>query len=415
MDTAAAVLDRHRSHFQRSEFQAAAALLDGWLLALPEHRDPGADLVRLERVRVSLASGAFLEASGGLRDLAGSAIGETPLWHALTGVLAGLLGDMARAEDATWEAAAAYRREGRMERVAAVFSNLAMFRIEEGRLDEAGWLVEHAMAVGPDPDQRSATLAIRGQVAVERGALDAGLACLDEAITGAEERGNAWACGQALSASVAVTSRLGHLDQAQDRLDRARRLLAPLPSPFPAATAEVWAGFLDVARGDRAAAEARLRSGWVPLREGLSCFDADLGGREAIRTLARALGQDPPRTQAVGRPLLRVGADGAWLQVGTAAPAAVRSRAARRILLALATAGPSTPPLAADRLIAAGWPGERILREAALNRLYVALSGLRALGLSSVLVTQREGYGLSASHVDVVSGGLPPGPAPRTP
>lgn len=49
----------------------------------------------------------------------------------------------------------------------------------------------------------------------------------------------------------------------------------------------------------------------------------------------------------------------------------------------------------ATEVIAAGWPGERIGTEAALNRAYVALSSLRKKGLHELLVRTGGGYALS--------------------
>lgn len=52
-----------------------------------------------------------------------------------------------------------------------------------------------------------------------------------------------------------------------------------------------------------------------------------------------------------------------------------------------------------DDLISAGWPGETILGDAALNRAYVALSTLRKKGLRDVLLRVGGGYALSQSVV----------------
>ncbi len=48
-------------------------------------------------------------------------------------------------------------------------------------------------------------------------------------------------------------------------------------------------------------------------------------------------------------------------------------------------------PLDLDALLAAGWPGERVLPEAASNRVYVAIATLRKLGLRSVLLSRELG------------------------
>ena len=52
-------------------------------------------------------------------------------------------------------------------------------------------------------------------------------------------------------------------------------------------------------------------------------------------------------------------------------------------------------PIAAHELIAAGWPGERMLPRAAINRLYVTLSRLRAIVLGDNLVAGRGGWRLA--------------------
>ena len=63
---------------------------------------------------------------------------------------------------------------------------------------------------------------------------------------------------------------------------------------------------------------------------------------------------------------------------------------------------PSPPrsTLVAAVLISAGWPGERIVADAARNRLYVALHALRAAGFRPFLVTRRDGYLLEGVEVD---------------
>lgn len=49
-------------------------------------------------------------------------------------------------------------------------------------------------------------------------------------------------------------------------------------------------------------------------------------------------------------------------------------------------------PVNASELVAAGWPGERLLPCAATNRLYVALATLRSLGLRGCLRRGRGGW-----------------------
>lgn len=66
----------------------------------------------------------------------------------------------------------------------------------------------------------------------------------------------------------------------------------------------------------------------------------------------------------------------------------------RRILLALVRwrLGAPGQPLGSAELVAAGWPGQRVLPAAAANRLHVAIATLRSLGLRGALLRERRGY-----------------------
>jgi hypothetical protein len=70
-----------------------------------------------------------------------------------------------------------------------------------------------------------------------------------------------------------------------------------------------------------------------------------------------------------------------------------------RLLLELCEARLRAPgqPVAADALIAAGWPGQSVLPSAAQNRLHVAVNALRKLGLRQLIFTRDEGYLLTPS------------------
>lgn len=66
----------------------------------------------------------------------------------------------------------------------------------------------------------------------------------------------------------------------------------------------------------------------------------------------------------------------------------------RRILLALATARSEAPgaALSWEKLVSAGWPSEHPKVDAAKNRVYGAIAGLRSLGLRDLLLSRDEGY-----------------------
>jgi hypothetical protein len=81
--------------------------------------------------------------------------------------------------------------------------------------------------------------------------------------------------------------------------------------------------------------------------------------------------------------------DGALIELG-------KRVALRRIVAVLAQRRVTAPgeAVALDALVAAGWPDEKIRADAAINRIHVALSTLRRLGLRDVLLTVEHGYAL---------------------
>ena len=110
---------------------------------------------------------------------------------------------------------------------------------------------------------------------------------------------------------------------------------------------------------------------------------APMPGSEPGGTLTLTLGPD---TTWVAGP------DGARHQLG---------RAHRRMILALVARRDAAPDAALTLwdLLEAGWPGERPLAEAGANRVYVALTRLRTMGLRDVIERFEDGYRLSPRAV----------------
>lgn len=97
---------------------------------------------------------------------------------------------------------------------------------------------------------------------------------------------------------------------------------------------------------------------------------------------------------------LAVGEEARWFQLGGAEVVRLDRRGPlRRVLGALVTARRDRPDQAVswEDLFAAGWPGERPHPESARNRVYVAVSELRAIGLRELLVRRDDGYLLAPS------------------
>jgi predicted ATPase len=129
---------------------------------------------------------------------------------------------------------------------------------------------------------------------------------------------------------------------------------------------------------------------------GLTATSIDV--RFALRILRRVLGDAAAPTALAERVVVarRGGSfslgDGRKVDLG-------RRGALRRILGALATQRSVAPgvPLDPDTLLAAGWPGQRLLADAASTRLRVAIATLRRLGLRDALLTRDGGYLLDRS------------------
>lgn len=96
----------------------------------------------------------------------------------------------------------------------------------------------------------------------------------------------------------------------------------------------------------------------------------------------------------VTRPPLHARADASALRYGEIDIDLSKRRSLRLIVARLLTARREEPgaALTIDTLSECGWPGERVIPSAARARIYVAISTLRKLGLSDVLVRSDEGY-----------------------
>ena len=95
---------------------------------------------------------------------------------------------------------------------------------------------------------------------------------------------------------------------------------------------------------------------------------------------------------------LVIGARGTSFQLGDLRVDLSRRKPVARILWALTQSSLDGQGLATPELIAAGWPGEKLVRNAGRIRLRVAIATLRSMGLSRI-VTTRTGYMLEGRIV----------------
>lgn len=268
-----------------------------------------------------------------------------------------------------YERASAILEEvGDLRLLAITLGNLALLHHEQGRLEEARAGYERAAATLREVgDRRSEALA--------QGRLGAVLASMD------------------------------HGDEARAALTRGERLLVHLGDALSDELLAVARGFLDLAlaRSARVAgrppeaaehvAEARRRI--ARARSGApSLADRSDDIRLCLRILERALTAVDGDAGPAGSELL-LAPDARWCRAPGAAWQDLRERhAVRRLLARLVERHREAPGRGASLgdLQEAGWPGERILPQAASNRIYVAVNQLRKLGLKDWLKRGGEGY-----------------------
>lgn len=97
-----------------------------------------------------------------------------------------------------------------------------------------------------------------------------------------------------------------------------------------------------------------------------------------------------------GARTVEVAFDGSWVRIDGVTIELART-SERKIVLALARSGGGS--LSIEALFDAGWKGERASTDAKVNRVRVALTGLRRAGLRSVIERTAEGYRLSPDCV----------------
>lgn len=169
---------------------------------------------------------------------------------------------------------------------------------------------------------------------------------------------------------------------------------------------------------------ASLRSDNVAVRKALSSFDAAWFSAPRVRASASILSEALPAirlmpgfglvsdaspaypearaarwvvplfTSAVPELTIRYDAKLRWLAVGRTHVDLRRRPVLRRVVSRLVRGRIDEPsiPVPALTLIESTWPGDRSKRHALDNRLWVALSTLRKLGLSDLIVREGDGY-----------------------
>lgn len=300
-------------------------------------------------------------------------------------------GELDRAR-AHYEEALAKRPGDDLRLEGIVRGNLGIVHQELGELDLALTELRRARdclrQVGDRPFEAHLS-GYLGAVLHERGQLDAAREAYGEAIEILREVHDVRLEGIFLAARAVLLAERGQRGHAENDLALAARRLDEVGDPaLSVALTLHWAtvALASAARGhgDLAAASAEARALIERVAPEVERSD---DARFALRMLRRALPADA----------LEVGEGALWFRVPGREAVSLTSRPTlARVLEALVLARLSRPgaPLAWDELLAAGWPEEKVLPAAAQNRVRVALSTLRTLGLRSLLVTENGGHRL---------------------
>jgi predicted ATPase len=381
--------------------------------------------------------------------------GTLPLEEAMAcarlGLVLGVLGERDASLATAERALALFEALGAERRVIRQLHSVALAYVDGRQPDRARELLERARAA-------SATRASDGEAAFEVAILHEVEAELLQVDGRLEEAVDAWTrliresetLGFARNAAVfggyrAVALReLGRRVESREAFDRALVRLREASDPLVHAVFEGMLGGLEAECGELAAAEARIdRAEKTCLSLGAPALAEVVGvqrvvldrARAALAAspdVARALGEEAARRLAAaeavrdGRPseqrsfemfislrlarakidvasktdALIVDREGRFFRApGGARVDLRRSPVLRALLVALATARSERPGafLAAEGLVAACWPGERMRTASAGNRLRVALATLRRLGLRAMIERDASGWRLDPS------------------
>ena len=381
-----------------------------------------------------LACGRFDAAETALANALVSAGGDRHLAlaaHAGLGLVAHGRGALERAEKHYSEALDLAIALGEPAAVAWARRDLGNLALQRGELDRALAHYEEALAKRPGDDLRLEGV-VRGNLGIvhqERGELDLALAELRRARECLRQVGDRPFEAHLSGYLGGVLHERGQSDAARDAYGEAIEILREvrdvrLEGVFLAARAVVLAerGLFGHADNDLALAARRLDEVGDPAltaalalhRASVELAKATRGQGDLAATTARAHELITQEEHALGRSddarfalrllrrampveALEVGPRSAWFRVPGREPVSLTSRPTLARLLdalveaRLARAGKVLPW---DELLAAGWPDEKVLPSAAQNRVRVALSTLRMLGLRTLLVTEGGGHRL---------------------
>jgi len=268
---------------------------------------------------------------------------------------------------------------------------LAAVRIDQGRNPEARSLLR-------ETPRTAAAEELLGLSHLDGGPeeLDRARAHLDAAARAFGDLGQARLQGRALGNLGVVAHAEGRAAEAWALFSQA---LLVETDPEKRATFGAHLAMLDREAGRTALADAALAA--LPETDVVRVArgeEIDPKNSASVRAALRALRRKSEQT-AFDDDTLVIGAKGLWFRApGQSRASLERRRPLALMLEALGRARIESPGRALDsaQLLAAGWPGEKVIFRAGAHRVRVGIATLRKLGLKSALVTDANGYMLAA-------------------
>lgn len=433
-----------RTDAARTDLEAARACADA------NGRDDLSARALAGMATVDLVQGNLEDARAGyeraltLHRAAGDRVHEAMTLSAYGAALAGG-GDLEGAREVEERALALHHEVGNLRDVGMTSAFLGNIAIDHGRLDEARLYFADAAAIHDQLGDRFGQAFTEANLAIvdhRQDAWESAIGRYDEALRIFEALGARRYAGAFIGYRALARMESGDREGARRGHERACELLAAAGDDRFEAFFRAHLATVLLAEGDAAAAERELdaardkieASGDPFLRLAVELLHvpswratgtpedeariADVLARAessadgpspvsqsadvlfAFRRARAALGEDRPSTPGRWpRDTLVVHPEATWMcPPGGARVELGRRDALRRLLDTLSRARLDHPGRAISReaLIAAAWPGERILKKAAQNRLRVGIATLRKLGLANVIVTDPDGYLLDA-------------------
>lgn len=355
--------------------QAPSALAEAHVLMAVCHRQAG-DLVAAEA-----------ECRRGIEVLDGRQCRALGLASANLGLILAYGGAREEARVANEQALRSFEDCGDPWGQGLALGNLGELAQEDGDLVDARRFVESAIRSfkeARDPRYEAVYTSILATIEHEAGRPDVALAYYRSSTDALQRLRGPYPEALARGAHAALLASAGRVPEAEVEIERAESILSAGGHPFIREALRLHRMHLAPVAERRAALA--------------SAGDLSHGVRFARRLLARSLPSEDIRTLTVARDARHFSVEGSRVDL-------TRRGSLRRILAALVEAKQQSPDPQAPRalnareLIRVGWPGEVVREDAASNRLRVAITTLRKLGLADVLVTRDDGYVLHATII----------------